>query len=184
MLPIQCWYNTKRPCNTMFTRPFNSVLRSQIRSTLFLLILFVCYFFHPLYYFTIQIFLYGNMCHAIGCRSAMPVFFVWLKPNYVTRMYFLNRAAFSLYPTAACCMIKVCPSGCVCQAVLAPGSNVTLAAAPRLASLALNNGSIRTAPVNQSAGPFAEGCAPVLVISMANCFLFVQNFYFLKKPYQ
>src|ERR671921_698489 len=53
--------------------------------------------------------------------------------------------------------IKVCPSGCVCQAVLAPGSKVTLDAAPRLASFATNSGSIRTVPVNQSSGPLADG---------------------------
>jgi hypothetical protein len=63
-------------------------------------------------------------------------------------------------------MIKVWPRGCVCQAVLAPGSKVTLADAARLASLAANKGSIRTAPVNQSSGPLAEGCVPTLVISI------------------
>jgi hypothetical protein len=58
----------------------------------------------------------------------------------------------------------------VCHAVLAPGSNVTLAAAPRLASLASNKGSIRTAPVNQSSGPLPEGFEPTLVISIVNRF--------------
>jgi hypothetical protein len=62
--------------------------------------------------------------------------------------------------------------GWVCQAVLAPGSNVTLAAAPRLASLALNNVSIRTAPVNQSWGHLAEGCEPTCVISIRYLFIF------------
>src|SRR5690348_3102929 len=62
--------------------------------------------------------------------------------------------------------INVCPSGCVCHAVLAPGSNVTLAAAPLLASLAANKGSILTAPVNQSSGPLDEGCEPIFEICM------------------
>ena len=55
--------------------------------------------------------------------------------------------------------------------VLAPGSNVTLDAAPRLDSFAVNNGSIRTAPVNQSSGPLPEDCEPTLIISIANYLL-------------
>ena len=49
-----------------------------------------------------------------------------------------------------------------------PGSNVTVAAADRLASFASNNGSIRTAPVNQSFGPLPEGFEPILVICINN----------------
>src|SRR5262252_10024064 len=53
--------------------------------------------------------------------------------------------------------IRVCPSGCVCQAVRAPGSKVTLAPATSAGSGARNNGSILTVPVNHSGGPLAEG---------------------------
>src|SRR3954469_17696719 len=56
--------------------------------------------------------------------------------------------------------IKVCPSGCVCQAVRAPGSNVTLAQDMRDGSGALLSGSMRTLPVKYSDGPFCEGCDP------------------------
>src|SRR6184192_3910882 len=62
--------------------------------------------------------------------------------------------------------INVCPRGCVCQAVRAPGSNVTLAPRTRAGSGASNNGSIRTLPVNQSAGPSVETCEPLLLIFM------------------
>src|SRR5947199_10604853 len=62
--------------------------------------------------------------------------------------------------------INVCPSGCVCQAVRAPGSNVTLAPRTRAGSGASNSGSIRTLPVNQSDGPLPEFCEPDLFISM------------------
>src|SRR5438094_2970507 len=62
--------------------------------------------------------------------------------------------------------ISVWPNGCVCQAVRAPGSNVTLAPATRAGSGAWNRGSIRTVPVNQSAGPFVEFCEPDLSISI------------------
>ncbi len=62
--------------------------------------------------------------------------------------------------------ISVCPSGCVCQAVRAPGSNVTALPAARAGALAANRGSIRTVPVNQSAGPFVEGREPLRLISI------------------
>src|SRR3954462_548898 len=62
--------------------------------------------------------------------------------------------------------ISVWPKGCVCHAVLAPGSNVTLAPAARAGVFAWNNGSMRTAPVNQSAGPLLDGCEPLLLMSM------------------
>src|SRR5438270_6883652 len=63
-------------------------------------------------------------------------------------------------------MIKVWPSGCVCQALRAPGSNVTLLPLTRAGSGALNSGSTRTAPVKYSAGPLPEGCEPLRLISM------------------
>src|ERR1019366_3171837 len=62
--------------------------------------------------------------------------------------------------------IGVWPSGWVCQAVRAPGSNVTLAPTARAGAFAWNRGSMRTVPVNQSAGPLLEGCEPLLLISI------------------
>src|SRR5580704_7907274 len=78
--------------------------------------------------------------------------------------------------------IKVWPKGCVCHAVRAPGSNVTHAPAIRAGAGAVNKGSIRTVPVNQSAGPLLEGCEPFLLMSILNffhCSLF--GFYLLAK---
>src|SRR6266478_3494295 len=69
--------------------------------------------------------------------------------------------------------IRVCPSGCVCHAVRAPGSNVTLAPDARAGAFAWNNGSMRTVPVNQSAGPLLDGCEPFFLISIMNSFLSV-----------
>src|ERR1044072_8802661 len=63
--------------------------------------------------------------------------------------------------------INVWPSGCVCQAVRAPGSKVTLALRTRAGSGASNNGSMRTKPVNQSAGPLLDGCEPLRLISIS-----------------
>src|SRR5687767_5235893 len=63
--------------------------------------------------------------------------------------------------------ISVWPSGWVCHAVRAPGSNVTLTPAARAGTGASNSGSMRTVPVNHSAGPFADGCEPLRLISIA-----------------
>src|SRR6267378_2544959 len=62
--------------------------------------------------------------------------------------------------------INVWPNGCVCHAVRAPGSNVTLAPRTRAGSGASNSGSIRTLPVNQSVGPSPDGCEPLRLISI------------------
>src|SRR5881227_2253015 len=62
--------------------------------------------------------------------------------------------------------IRVCPSGWVCHAVRAPGSNVTLAPSERAGWCASNKGSTRTVPVKYSAGPWPEGCEPLLLISI------------------
>src|SRR5579885_858861 len=61
--------------------------------------------------------------------------------------------------------INVCPNGCVCQAVRAPGSNVTAAQYTRAGSCASCNGSSRTSPVNHSVGPFLDGWEPAFLIS-------------------
>ncbi len=60
--------------------------------------------------------------------------------------------------------IRVCPRGCVCHTVRAPGSNVTLAPVTKPGSGAANSGSTRTVPVNQSAGPFVDACVPTRVM--------------------
>src|SRR3989454_6637771 len=62
--------------------------------------------------------------------------------------------------------ISVWPSGGGCQAVRAPGSNVTLAPDTRAGSGAWNSGSMRTVPVNHSAGPMPDGCEPLRLMSM------------------
>src|SRR6202023_2308093 len=62
--------------------------------------------------------------------------------------------------------IRVWPSGCVCQAVRAPGSKVTLAQETRAGSGAVFSGSIRTPPVKYSLSPFCAGCDPARFSSM------------------
>src|SRR6266513_5087605 len=77
--------------------------------------------------------------------------------------------------------ISVWPSGCVCHAVRAPGSNVTLAPAARAGAFAWNNGSMRTVPVNQSAGPLLDGCEPIFLISM--CFYQLRKGAWLRRSF-
>src|SRR5579871_3977590 len=62
--------------------------------------------------------------------------------------------------------ISAWPSGWVCQAVRAPGSNVTLAPRTRAGARASNSGSILTAPVKCSADPVVDGREPFRLISM------------------
>src|ERR1700760_1971807 len=69
--------------------------------------------------------------------------------------------------------IRVCPSGCVCHAVRAPGSKVTLAPRARAGTGASNSGLTRTEPVNHSAGPLLEGCEPSLLMSIGRVVFFV-----------
>src|SRR5437667_9438849 len=64
--------------------------------------------------------------------------------------------------------IRVWPSGWVCHAVRALGSNVTLAPTTRAGSFAWNKGSMRTMPVKYSADPLVEGCEPLRLISIWN----------------
>src|SRR5260221_3215624 len=62
--------------------------------------------------------------------------------------------------------MRVWPRGCVCEAVRAPGSKVTLAPPTRPGAGASNSGSIRTVPVNQSAGPLPDGREPLRLMSI------------------
>ena len=62
--------------------------------------------------------------------------------------------------------IKVWPQGCVCQAVRAPGSNVTLAPLNSAGQGDRNSGSMRTSPVKFSGDPLIEGCEPFRLSSI------------------
>src|SRR6476646_4660785 len=63
--------------------------------------------------------------------------------------------------------MRVWPSGCLCHAVRAAGSNVTMAPPARAGVSPLNGVSIRTEPVKYSAGPFVDGCEPLRLMSIA-----------------
>jgi hypothetical protein len=72
-------------------------------------------------------------------------------------------------------------SGCVCHAVRAPGSKVTIAPLTRAESLPLKGESTRTVPVKYPAGPLLDGCDPLLLISI-KYFNFVESVVFGCSP--
>src|SRR5665647_1067037 len=78
--------------------------------------------------------------------------------------------------------MSVWPSGCVCHAVRAPGSKVTALPAARAGGCTGNCGSIRTVPVNHSAGPTADGCEPLLSICIVRLLGSCAHFGELAKP--
>ena len=112
---------------------------------------------HPLDDLAVQRFLNRDVSYRGRRRRAVPVLLARWKPDDIAGLYFLNRPALALRPAAARCHD---------QGLRAPGSNVTLAPATRAGSDALNKGSIRTVPVNQSGGPLPEGCEPMRLMSM------------------
>src|SRR6185369_14052589 len=61
---------------------------------------------------------------------------------------------------------KVCPSGCVCQAVRAPGSKLTRPARTRAGAGASMIGSCHTTPVNDSFGWRRVGTEPLGLMSI------------------
>src|SRR4029450_4833238 len=138
-------------------------------------------------------FLDGDMGHRRRCLGAVPMLLTGRRPDHVARPNLLDPARPAPVPSPhppapaqpppparisspglpqhctqpqPAVTISVWPSGCVCQLLRAPGSKVTEAPDARPGSGALNNGSTRTVPVNQSAGPLFDACAPLRLISI------------------
>jgi hypothetical protein len=99
-------------------------------------------------------------------RGAMPVFFARLEPDDITGTDHLNRAALALRASKPGGDEQSLAERVVCQAVRAPGSNVTVAPPTRAPWLPLNGASMRTVPVKYASGPLAEGCEPPRLMSM------------------
>ena len=99
-------------------------------------------------------------------RCAVPVLLARREPDDVAGTYLLDRPALALARPAPEVTISVWPSGWVCQAVRAPGSKVTCAPCTRSGAAGLKSPSIRTRPVNHSAGPCRDGVSPARKISI------------------
>src|SRR2546430_4847377 len=79
----------------------------------------------------------------------------------------------SCFAPPSCCTqpvpavtIKIWPSGWVCHAERAPGSNVTEPTEILDGSFGANKGSTRTAPVKYCSAPLFDVCAPLRVMTI------------------
>jgi hypothetical protein len=129
------------------------------------MVLFVADFLHPVNDFALKLFLNGDVRHGGGGRGAMPMLPGGNQMTSPGRLSSMEPPQCWARPQPAVTM-RVWPKGWVCQAVRAPGSKVTLALTARAGVPAWNKGSMRTVPVNQSAGPLWDGCEPFLLISI------------------
>src|SRR5579863_209705 len=122
------------------------------------MILFVGDMFHPVDYFAVELFLEAMWVMAVvgaaPCQCFSPGGIQTTSPGRISWMG-LPQSWMRPQPAVT---TRFWPRGWVCQAVLAAGSKVTLLPRMRAGAGGLTNGSIRTVPVNHSAGPFAEGC--------------------------
>ena len=96
----------------------------------------------------------------------MPVPFARREPDDIAGINRLNWTAFALRQARASRNDQR-----LAEWMCVPGGTSSRFECNRRASDAAgagawNNGSIRTVPVNQSAGPLVDGCEPVLLISM------------------
>ena len=71
----------------------------------------------------------GDVGHRGRRRCAMPMLLARRKPDDIAGPDLLDRPALTCTQPQPDVTISVWPSGCVCQAVRAPGSNVTIAPA-------------------------------------------------------
>ena len=106
--------------------------------------LLVADLFHPVNGFAVELFLNGDVRQGRGGRGTVPMFLAGRKPDRVARPDSFNRPPQRCARPQPAVTIKVCPSGCVCHAVRAPGSNVTTAPETRAGSLPLNLARERT----------------------------------------
>ena len=124
-------------------------------------VLFVADFLHPLNYLAVECFLNRDVRHSSRWRGAVPVPLFRRTPDHIAGTNFDFRLPSLCTQPQPAVTMSVCPSGCQCHAVCAPGSKVTLAPRTRAGSGASNNGSIRTMPVKYSSGRFGGGLCSI-----------------------
>jgi hypothetical protein len=92
--------------------------------------LFVRDFLEPVDVSAVDCFLYRDVPHCGRWRGTMPMLFARGDDDHVARPKFLDRSAPTLNVSPAV-TINLCPSGCVCHADRAHGSNATAPALTR-----------------------------------------------------
>ena len=126
-------------------------------------VLLVADLFHPIDSLAAELFLDGDVAHCCGCSCAVPMLFTGRKPHDIAGANFFDRTALAPHPA---------PTGRdnqrLTEGVRVPGrASAGLEGHKRAGDAGgLNSGSILTVPVNQSAGPLPDGCAPLRLISM------------------
>ena len=138
-------------------------------SRFILSILLVADLFHPISNCSIEPLLNCDVGHS-GCAcSAMPVLFAWLKPNDVSRSNLLDGAARPLEPAPASCDDQSLTKGmcmpCRTSAGFERDTCSRYAGGIRALKQRIDPYSARE-PLRHSAGPFAEGWLPTLLISI------------------
>jgi len=134
-------------------------------------VLRVRHLFHPFDVFSAERFRNRDMGHRAMRRGTVPVLLLRREPDDITGADLLDRPAFALRAAQSRGDKQRLANGCVCQAVRAPGSKVTVAPPTRAPALPLNGASILTVPVKYASFPLAEGCEPLRLISMLSLHL-------------
>ncbi len=91
-----------------------------------------------------------------------------LEPDHIARTDFVDRAALALGQTAAGRDDENLAERMRVPCGTSAGLERDRVADRSRWSVAWNKGSIRTVPVNQSAGPLPEGCDPLRLISIVS----------------
>ena len=110
------------------------------------------------------------MGHGGGRRGTVPMLFARREPDDVAGPDLLDRAALALRPAAARGDDEGLAERMGVPGGARAGFERDAAPAARAGAFAGNKGSMRTTPVNQSAGPLADGCEPLRLMSMRRSF--------------
>ncbi len=113
---------------------------------------------------------------AVVGAGAMPVLLAGREPDHITGPDLLDRSPFALSPAAAGRDDEGLTQRMGMPCSSRAGLESDAGALPRVPDRAPEtSGSMRTVPVNHSAGPLPEGCEPILLMSILkffHCFLF------------
>ena len=114
----------------------------------------------------VELFLDGDVGHGRGRRGAVPVLLARREPDDIAGPDLLDRAALALDPAAAGRDDQRLAERMRVPGGAGAGLEGDARRPTRAGSGGRNSGSIRTVPVNQSAGPLPEGCEPLRLISI------------------
>ena len=144
------------------------IYRASLRvGLLSVIVLFFAYLLYPVHRFAIHGFGDGNMTHTHRWAGPVPV----LDSRRTTspgRISCTTSFHFCTPPTPMVTM-RVCPSGCVCQAVGAPAAKVTTPPPTRAGAVVRKRESTVTSPVKYCWEPMLEGSEPTRVTLIGSC---------------